>query len=308
MAAFVTRTRLQERLRRWDHGNRASRLHQLGEFIQQHANASGPQLDAEMDNGASLFLARITSWLRLSYALGHSVALQLQAVSVFVSSSSGQRFLAEFVEVGGVATVIEILRLTSIPDQDKAQALNLLTSITSGGRHYKEIVCELSGVEVLEALMLQSKSEEQQEQVCIHISTANPATGSHSSSDSMRVERPCYFRRASSSLRLAAATLPSLYWSIVHCCAYFDQTRPRSNSWHAQGCDACSALFRHLRHSRRALRASSLFLTPFTRLERSSSFELPALWSHVRSYMWTMAAGSKCLSWTNSTVKRRSPC
>ena len=105
-------------------------------------------------------MARISSWLRLSYALGHSVALQLRAIAVFVAASSGQRFLAEFVEVGGVATVIEILSLPQLPQDDKRCAMRLLSSIAAAGRHYKEIVCEGDGVEALETFMAASKSEE----------------------------------------------------------------------------------------------------------------------------------------------------
>ena len=95
--------RLEATLRAWDSGSRGSRMRQLDEFVQRCSDLTGPQLEVELENGASLLLARFSSWLRLSYALGHSVALQLRAIAVFVSASSGQRFLAEFVEVGGVA-------------------------------------------------------------------------------------------------------------------------------------------------------------------------------------------------------------
>ena len=113
------RGRLEQTLRAWDAGTRGSRMRQLDEFVARCTDMTGPQLEEELESGASLLLARISSWLRLSYALGHSVALQLRAISVFVSASSGQRFLAEFVEVGGVATVIEILSLPQLPEDDK---------------------------------------------------------------------------------------------------------------------------------------------------------------------------------------------
>ena len=46
-----------------------------------------------------------------SYLLGQNIALQLQAIHIFISASSGSRFIAEFLEVGGVLTVLEILGL-----------------------------------------------------------------------------------------------------------------------------------------------------------------------------------------------------
>ena len=152
--------RLEATLRAWDSGSRGSRMRQLDEFVQRCSDLTGPQLEVELENGASLLLARFSSWLRLSYALGHSVALQLRAIAVFVSASSGQRFLAEFVEVGGVATVIEILSLPQLPEEDKRCAMRLLMSIASAGRHYKEIVCEGDGIEAVETFMMASKTED----------------------------------------------------------------------------------------------------------------------------------------------------
>jgi hypothetical protein len=75
-------------------------------------NATGPQLERELNNGASLFLARISAWLRLTYLLGYDLALQLTAINIFVSASSGNRFLTEFLEVGGILTVLDILTIS----------------------------------------------------------------------------------------------------------------------------------------------------------------------------------------------------
>jgi hypothetical protein len=47
--------------------------------------------------------------LNIRYLLGQNISLQLEAISVFVSSSSGNRFLGEFLEVGGILTILEIL-------------------------------------------------------------------------------------------------------------------------------------------------------------------------------------------------------
>jgi hypothetical protein len=67
---------------------------------------TGPELETGFNNAASLFLMRISAWLRLTYLNPSScVALQLRAIHVFVGASSGQRFLVEFMEVGGALTV-----------------------------------------------------------------------------------------------------------------------------------------------------------------------------------------------------------
>lgn len=147
-------------LRKWDAGSRGSRTRQLEEFVARCTDMTGPQLEEELESGASLVLTRISAWLRLSYALGHSVALQLQAITVFVAASSGQRYLAECVEVGGVATIIEILSLPQLPEEDKRQSMRLLMAVAASGRHYKEIICDGDGIEALESFMGACKSEE----------------------------------------------------------------------------------------------------------------------------------------------------
>jgi len=207
--------RLQERLRRWDQGNRQTRIRMLEEFIDMYQHATGPQLESELENGASLFLARISSWLRLSYALGHSVGLQLQAISVFIAASSGQRFLAEFVEVGGIATVIEILKLPGLSEEDKARATSLLSSVAAAGRHYKEIVCEGYGIEVLEGLMRSSKSEDQLEEareLLVTLGRGNPAFSTHVHKALLRLlksESSVTQRLACSGLRTLLGLLPT---------------------------------------------------------------------------------------------------
>jgi len=52
------------------------------------------------------------------------------------------RFLEEFLEVGGVLTVVEILSVKQAKDSDKTEALKLLACVASAGRQYKEIICE----------------------------------------------------------------------------------------------------------------------------------------------------------------------
>ena len=52
------------------------------------------------------------------------------------------RFMEEFLEVGGVLTVVEILGVKQAKDSDKTEALKLLICVASAGRQYKEIICE----------------------------------------------------------------------------------------------------------------------------------------------------------------------
>ena len=53
----------------------------------------------------------------------------------------------EFLEVGGILTLLEIVNLKSCEEADKAEALRLLTQISLKGRQYKEMICESYGKE-----------------------------------------------------------------------------------------------------------------------------------------------------------------
>ena len=91
------------------------------DFIKCNQQKTGPQLERELNNGASLFLTRITAWLRLTYLSGRNITIMLKAINIFISASSGLRFLAEFLEVGGILTVLEIL---NIPQAKEVCILN----------------------------------------------------------------------------------------------------------------------------------------------------------------------------------------
>ena len=60
---------------------------------------------------------------------------------VFVS----HKFMAEFLEVGGVLTLLEILGLKQGKEADKTAALICLHHIANAGRKYKELICESYG-------------------------------------------------------------------------------------------------------------------------------------------------------------------
>ena len=88
-------------LREWDGGKRETRIKILRSLVASHQQKTGAELEMEYGNGASLFLTRISAWLRLTYLLGIEVALQLQAIHIFLSAASGHRFLTEYLHFGG---------------------------------------------------------------------------------------------------------------------------------------------------------------------------------------------------------------
>lgn len=53
-------------LKEWDKGSVNIRRKILRDFIIQHQNKTGTELEEELAHSASLFFTRITSWLRLS--------------------------------------------------------------------------------------------------------------------------------------------------------------------------------------------------------------------------------------------------
>jgi len=61
---------------------------------------------------------------------------------VTVYNCHSQHFLEEFLEIGGVLTVVELLGVKQAKESDKTEALKLLMCIASAGRQYKELICE----------------------------------------------------------------------------------------------------------------------------------------------------------------------
>ena len=60
-------SRFHHLLNEWDKGSASLRKRILQDFNIQHVNKTGTQLEEEMAHAASLFLARITAWIRLTY-------------------------------------------------------------------------------------------------------------------------------------------------------------------------------------------------------------------------------------------------
>ncbi|XP_060788743.1 uncharacterized protein LOC132893567 [Neoarius graeffei] len=146
----------------WDRGNKSTRTRMLQKFLQENTGKTSPELELEFAQAASLFFTRITAWMRLTYMFGTCLHLQLRALGVFLSAASNQRYLMEFLEVGGVMTLLEIISQTQSRDEEKAEALCLLCIVSSSGRKYKEIICESNGVKVVAECLVKSESEETQ--------------------------------------------------------------------------------------------------------------------------------------------------
>uniref|UniRef100_A0AC11EMF8 Armadillo like helical domain containing 1 n=1 Tax=Ovis aries TaxID=9940 RepID=A0AC11EMF8_SHEEP len=145
-------SRLLSFLQDWDNAGKVARNNILNNFIEANQGKTAPELEQEFSQGASLFLVRLTTWLRLTYPL-----LNRKTVS--------NRYLIEFLEVGGVLTLLEILALNKIKEEDKKESVKLLQVIANSGRKYKELICESYGVRSIAEFLAKSKSEETQEEV-----------------------------------------------------------------------------------------------------------------------------------------------
>ncbi|XP_053549362.1 armadillo-like helical domain containing protein 1 [Bombina bombina] len=156
--------RLMDFFQEWDNGNKATRSGIMRNFISLNSGKTGPELEQEFSQGGSLFLARLTTWLRLSYMFGTCLREILQSIAVFLSAANSSHFKIEFVEVGGILTLLEILGLKQLNEEHKKEALKLLEILSGGGRKFKELVCESYGVRAIAECLAKSKSEETQEQ------------------------------------------------------------------------------------------------------------------------------------------------
>lgn len=154
----MTPSELNRFLQEWDNGSKSKRVKILEAFINMHRGKIAAELEQVYNNGASLFFTRLTSWLRISYMNGYYVDKQLMAILIFVGSSSGHKFLTEFIEVGGILTVLEILGLNQLGENDKKVALELINVIAVNGRKYKELICESFGIKAIAQCLTKCES------------------------------------------------------------------------------------------------------------------------------------------------------
>uniref|UniRef100_A0A6I8NTX2 Armadillo like helical domain containing 1 n=1 Tax=Ornithorhynchus anatinus TaxID=9258 RepID=A0A6I8NTX2_ORNAN len=140
-------SRLLGFLQDWDRADQATRLQILDNFIEINEGKTAPELEQEFSQGASLFLLRLSTWLRLSYPFPCRGDL-LASKMLFMCSSlpPSYHYLVEFLEVGGVLTLLEILGLETLQEEDRKEAIKLLQLIANAGRKFKELICESYGV------------------------------------------------------------------------------------------------------------------------------------------------------------------
>ncbi|XP_027629717.1 armadillo-like helical domain containing protein 1 [Tupaia chinensis] len=158
-------SRLLSFLQEWDNAGKVARGNILTNFIEANQGKTAPELEQEFSQGASLFLVRLTTWLRITYMTGLCLEKLLRSIGIFLSAVSSNRYLIEFLEVGGVLTLLEILGLAKIKEEDKKESIKLLQVIANSGRKYKELICESYGVRSIAEFLANSKSEETQEEV-----------------------------------------------------------------------------------------------------------------------------------------------
>ena len=161
--AAATIGKIQALLSKWDKGSAVVRGEILDDFLKNNVGKTGPDLELEFGQAASLFLTRMTAWIRLTYMTGTCLNPQLKALHVFLAAASGHQFMAEFLEVGGILTLLEIIGLKQSKEADKSEALKLLIVIASAGRQYKELICESYGIRSVAECLAKSKCEETQE-------------------------------------------------------------------------------------------------------------------------------------------------
>ncbi|CAJ1060366.1 armadillo-like helical domain containing protein 1 [Xyrichtys novacula] len=149
-------------LREWDRGDTKARGRMLNTFLSQNTGKTFYELELGFAQVASLFLARVTTWMRLTYMFGTFLGLQLKAVGVFLSASSHDQYLKEFVEDGGVLTLLEILDHSKSKEEDKTEALCLLLTVSKSGRKYKEFICDSNGVKAIAESLATSNTDDSQ--------------------------------------------------------------------------------------------------------------------------------------------------
>ncbi|XP_071073593.1 armadillo-like helical domain containing protein 1 isoform X7 [Dasypus novemcinctus] len=146
-------SRLLSFLQEWDNAGKLARGHILNNFIETNQGKTAPELEQEFSQGASLFLVRLTTSLRLTYMTGSCLDKLLKSIGIFLSAVSSNRYLIEFLEVGGVLTLLEILGLEKIKEEDKRESIKLLQCIANSGRKYKELICESYAIQLIKDLV-----------------------------------------------------------------------------------------------------------------------------------------------------------
>ena len=70
-------------LEEWDHGDKTTRNRMLNTFVAQNEGKTYYELETAFALGASLFLARMTTWIRLTYPSAQERGWGLRATDLF---------------------------------------------------------------------------------------------------------------------------------------------------------------------------------------------------------------------------------
>ncbi|XP_009698869.1 PREDICTED: uncharacterized protein C1orf228 homolog, partial [Cariama cristata] len=152
-------------LHEWDSAHKVAQSRILDNFIKSNNGKTEPELELEFSQGVSLFLARLTTWLRMTYTYSTCLNKLLKSIGIFLSAASGCRYIIEFLEIGGVLILLEILGLNHLKEEDKRESVKLLQLVADTGRKYKELICESYGRQPGCDLLATSNSAEAQEDV-----------------------------------------------------------------------------------------------------------------------------------------------
>nr|XP_051713828.1 armadillo-like helical domain containing protein 1 isoform X2 [Oryctolagus cuniculus] len=216
-------SRLLSFLQEWDKAGKVKRSHILDSFIEINQGKTAPELEQEFSQGASLFLVRLTTWLRIIYMTGSCLEKLLRSINIFLSAVSSNRYLIEFLEVGGVLTLLEILGLENVKEEDKKESVKLLQVIANSGRKFKELICESYGVRSIAEFLAKSKSEETQEEVQVLLDSlvhGNPKYQNQVYKGLIAL-LPCASPKAQQlslqTLRTAQSVVGTIHPSIVDC-------------------------------------------------------------------------------------------
>ncbi|NXS64816.1 ARMD1 protein, partial [Pandion haliaetus] len=169
-------------LQEWDSAHKVARSRILDNFIKSNDGKTEPELELEFSQGASLFLARLTAWLRTTYMYSTCLDKLLKSIGIFLSAASGRRYLIEFLEIGGVLILLEILGLNHLKEEEKRETIKLLQLVADAGRKYKELICESYGVRSLTEFLATSNSAEAQKDVQVLLDSlgrSNPKYQNH---------------------------------------------------------------------------------------------------------------------------------
>ncbi|CAM9599976.1 unnamed protein product [Lampetra planeri] len=157
-----TRGSLAAWLARWDGGKEVVRARLLSSMLEAHAGESVAELEVALGpGGASLVLARLGAWLRVTYLSRTCLLLQLRVLSLFLCASGGRQLVLEFAECGGTSALLEIIANSSKGGEAEcAVALEvLLATCTSTGRMLKELLCQSHGVRIVAECLARMEGE-----------------------------------------------------------------------------------------------------------------------------------------------------